>query len=214
VSAEAAMVVCGVTPPGAENRTRAWTFVMDGHRFYVLDLGLEGTYVFDVSTGQWAQFRTQGYTGWNMRAGTVWQVANRIVAGDTLHGIVWEMSPDDLLDEEFRTVEHLVTGGLMTRSRVYYSVEAVRLSGSIGAVQDGEDGITTELRFSDDNGNTWSDTYTTVVVEGEFDGEIAYRSLGSFMAPGRIFEFRDIGGMFRIDGADAYINDFDDDGNA
>jgi len=211
---ESALVVWGSTPPGAENRTRAWTFVMDGHLFYVLDLGQEGTFLYDMDTGQWAQFRTQGYLGWNMRAGTVWQEPNRIVAGDTLYGMVWEMSPDDLLDEEFRTVEHIVTGGVMTRSRRYLSVESLRIAGSVGAIQDDLDGINTELRFSDNAGASWSEPYIVAIDQADYDAELAYRSLGSFMAPGRVFEFRDQGGMFRIDGADLFIEDFDDDSEA
>lgn len=212
VSNAPALVVWAELASGEEVRTRAWTFVMDGHKFYVLDLGEEGTYCYDLTTGQWCQFRTRGYAGWNMRAGTMWQAANRIVAGDLLSGIVWEMSPGDVTDEDFRTIEHIVTGGVMMRSRVFLAVEAVRIAGSIGAIQDDVDGITTTMRFSDDGGNTWSQPYVVVIGQGDFSGEIAYRSLGSFMAPGRVIEFSDEGGMFRIDGADIFIENFDDEG--
>lgn len=206
---EYALVVWGTTPPGDENRSRAWCFTLDGHLFYVLDLGQEGTYLYDMSTGQWCQFRTEGFLGWNMRVGTTWQAPNRVVAGDTLYGYVWELSPTDLLDEEFRPIEHIATGGIMTRSRVYVGVEAVRIAASIGQVQDSENGILTKMKFSDDAGKTWSDDFVVQITEGDFDNEIAYRSLGSFMAPGRVFEFSDLGGMLRIDGADLFAEDFD-----
>lgn len=210
VSDAAALVVWGVTDPASENRTRAWSFVLDGHRFYVLDLGQEGTWLYDLTTQQWSQWETAGFIGWNMRAGTMWQVANRIVAADTLYGDVWEMTPTDVDDESFRTITHVVTGGLMTRNRVSLSVDALRVAGSIGFVQDDLPGVTFNMRFSDDNGNTWSDYFSVLLVEGEWGGEIAYRSLGSFHAPGRVFEFSDAGGLLRIDGSDVFINDFDD----
>src|SRR5665213_825321 len=46
-------------------RSRAWSFVLDGHTFYVLDLGTEGTFLYDIDTQQWCQFKTDGHNGWN-----------------------------------------------------------------------------------------------------------------------------------------------------
>lgn len=204
-----ALVPWASTPPGAENRTRAWVFTLDGHLFYVLDLGQEGTYVFDQSTSQWSQFRTEGFLGWNMKVGTTWEQPNRVVAGDTQYGEVWEMSPTDLLDEEFRPIEHIATGGISTRSRTGFSVDSLRVTGSFGALQDDENGVVTKMKFSDDAGKTWSEEYSVTLPAEDWDGEIAYRSLGTFAAPGRVFSFSDLGGMLRIDGADLFIDDFD-----
>lgn len=211
----AALVVYAVGPPGAEARTRAWTYDLDGHTFYVLDLGEEGTFAYDMDTGEWARVQTDGFTGWNFRIGLSWGENGRIVGGDTLYGQTWELDPNLFTDEGFRSVQHLATGGVMTRSRIYLGVEAVRVSGSIGAnLEAGV--IVMNLRWSDDNGNTWSDYYTVSMTGGDFGGEVAYRSLGSFAAPGRIFEFSDSGGLKRIDGADVFIENFDgeDDGQS
>lgn len=192
---------------GQENRTRAWMWTLDGHTFYILDLGAEGTFAYDISTGQWARFQTAGFQGWNVRAGTMWGEDNRIVGGDTLYGTVWEVDPDTFLDEGFRDIEHIVTGGVMTRSRRFYSVDELRIAGSLGMfTSEGEAVI--RLRFSDDNGETWV-TMPDPELESGSPTEVVWRSLGSFMAPGRVFEVSDIGGMFRIDGADVYIGDFD-----
>ena len=97
----------------------------------------------------------------------------------------------------------------MTRTRTYLSVESLRVSGSLGDL-DSTGIILFSLRFSDDNGETWSDYFTVQMTAGDFSGEVAWRSLGSFMAPGRVFELTDYGGMQRIDGADVMIEDFDD----
>lgn len=212
VSQEYAVVVWGETPPGEENRTRAWTYTMDGHVFYVLDLGLEGTWVFDYDTNQWSEFKTEGYDNWNMHVGIVWQDANRVVAGDLLYSYVWEMAPTDLLDEEFRQVEHIATGGVVTRSRIGLDVASIRVSGSIGQMQDGTEGINTYLSFSDNAGASWSSEYDIVIAPGQQGSgfELNYRSLGTFIAPGRVVKFRDLGGMLRIDGADIFIDSFDD----
>jgi len=200
------------TPPppvyGAQKRTRAWTFTLDGHTFYVLDLYTEGTFVFDTVSNRWAKFSTQGYGAWNMHQGTMW--GKRIVAGDIGTSQVWELDPAAMLDEGFRDITHAVTGALVTRSRTYHAVDAVRVSASAGDL-DEVNGATFNLRFSDDQGNTWSPYFSLTLSESDFSGEIAWRSLGSFNAPGRIFELTDSGGLVRIDGCDAFIDDFDND---
>jgi hypothetical protein len=66
------------------------------------------------------------------------------------------------------------------------------------------------LRFSDDRGNTWSQYYDVTLTPSEFNGEVAWRSLGAIQAPGRIYEVSDYGGVIRIDGATADIEGIDD----
>lgn len=195
---------------GAETRTRSWTFDLDGHTFYVLDLGQEGTFLYDMTTQQWCQFQTTGYQQWNFHHGTMWGEAGRIVAGDGDYPYALEMVPDATMDDGFRSITHKVTGGLATRSRVALSVESVRMSGSIGGLDEDVEATFT-MRFSDDNGNTWSSDYTVELIQGDYDQNVEWTSLGSFMMPGRIFEFEDVGGLLRIDGVDVGIEDFDED---
>lgn len=192
----------------SSSRSRAWTFVLDGHPMYVLDLGQEGTYIYDLATKQWSQFVTQGFVGWNMLHGVEWGETRRIVAADTVGPYVWEMKPESALDDDFRPVEHTVTGGVMLRSRVYVDMAALRVAVSAGHVQTTDAVI--KLRFSDDGGNTWSPYYPVVLQPDNTMQEVAWRSLGSFMAPGRVIELTDIGGPLRIDGADVYLGNFDE----
>ena len=83
-----------------------------------------------------------------------------------------------------------------------------RIAGSIGSLGNQTDAVI-KMRFSDDGGQTYSDDFVVELTAGEFDGEIAWRSLGSFMAPGRVFQFEDVGGLLRIDGADVFVESFD-----
>jgi hypothetical protein len=190
-------------------RSRAWTFVLDGHTFYVLDLGTEGTFLYDIDTQQWCQFITDGHNGWNLKNGLRWGTVGRILGGDENSGYVWELDPTLTTDENFRQINKLVTANITTRSRVYHAVESVRIAGSIGTLTDIA-GASFSLSFSDDGGNTYQGPFIVELVEGDFSGEIAWTSLGSFMAPGRVFQFADTGGLQRIDGADVFVEDFDD----
>jgi hypothetical protein len=193
--------------PPATSRKRAWSFVLDGHTFYVLDLGKQGTFVYDTTTSQWAQFITTGYNNWNFANGCMW--GQRIVAGDLITTDVWEMNPGSLFDNGATTITHIVTGGIVTRNRVYHSVDSFSLACSVGQLQKQDGTATVLLSFSDDQGKTWTDMNTITLTQGDYGGEIAWNSLGSFESPGRIFKITDSGGFLRIDGADAGIDGFD-----
>lgn len=192
----------------AQSRRRAWSFTFDGHVFYALDLGQEGTYLYDDTTQQWSKFITQGFNGWNLTNGAVW--GRRIVGGDLLTDDIWEMQPGALLDNGTVEIVHVVTGGLMKRTRTYSSVESFRLNVSVGQL-DEVNGATIQLSFSDDQGQTFTDMDTLAVTQGDYSAEIAWRSLGSFAAPGRIFRITDVGAFLRIDAADAELDNFDED---
>jgi hypothetical protein len=207
--AQLPMLIMYRTGVPAPKRARCWSFVLDGHTFYVLNLAEEGDFLFDTVTQQWCHWSTAGFDKqWNFQNGTMW--GNRIVGADLLNDYVWEMDPSATLDNGFRDIEHIVTGGISTRSRTYIGCDSVRVSASFGLL-DEVNGSVMNLRFSDDQEETWSDYFPVSLTEDDFDGEIAFRSLGSFMAPGRIFELSDTGGLIRIDGADAFLNGFDND---
>jgi hypothetical protein len=197
----------GGSPPAApaESRKRCWTFVADGHTFYVLDLGDEGTFVYDITTQQWSSFVTSGFTRWDMLNGVMW--GTRVVGGDIDTTDVWEHKATTIQDNDALGIAHVCTGKVLSRDRVYHSVGTVRVAGSLSAI---DDLISADinLRYSDDNGKTWSDYFTVTVTPGVYD-DVAFDGLGAFKSPGRIFELSDTGGLLRIDGVDAEIDGFE-----
>jgi hypothetical protein len=187
---------------------RAWTFTHDGHLFYVLDLGAEGTWVYDTTTREWSQFRTAGYQRWNVQRGCMWG-ETRIVGGSLDTTTVWEVAASELQDDT-TNIPHIATG-IITARNATHSVAAARITGSVGNLGD-VTGSTINLRYSDNQGRTWSDYFSVALTQGDYDAEIAWRALGSFAAPGRIFEVSDEGGPVRIDALDVAIDNFDEDG--
>lgn len=205
----------GTGGPPAVSNYKAWTYVLDGHTFYVLDLGAQGTFVYDFVTQQWSNFTTGTPSApgtpnpeWNFINGWQWQ--DRIVGGDIATPDLWEMNPSAMLDNDVTEIAHVSTGAIAVRSRVFHSCDAVRVMASFGIIDD-VSGTVFNLRFSDDQEKTWSEYFTITLSEGAYDTEIAWRSLGSFCAPGRIFELSDTGGLIRIDGLDVFIDGFDND---
>lgn len=191
------------------SRKRAWTYTQDGHTFYVLDLSAEGTWVYDLETKQWSNFVTSGFTQWDVQAGVQWN-SIRVVGGDLVTTDMWELRASSTQDQDGALdIPHIVTGGVQTRSRDFHSVEAFRLTGSSYKIGNPSSSVM-NLRWSDDEGITWSGYYPITLTAG-VPVEVQWRSLGAFDAPGRIFEVSDSGGMVRLDGADCFITDFDDD---
>ena len=205
--------VFSTAEPSVE-QSLAWTFTMDGHTFYVLDLGNEGTFLYDIDSQNWCKYQTDGFPIWNLRNGTNWNTgANRVVGGDWSGPYLWELDPDNLFDDDFRDVTHAATAGLVLRSRVYHSMAELRIAASAGLLDDTTGSAFIQLTYSDDDGQTYSAPVVVQLIAGTTpDGQqdIRFSSLGSFMAPGRVLQIADVGGVLRLDGVDAMIDGFDE----
>lgn len=178
----------------------AWTFVLDGHRFYVLPLGPEGDWAYDTTTQEWCQLQSQGFPGINFTHGVMWGL--RVIGGDALYTYLYELDPTQPLDEGWREVEHKVTGGIASRTRSVVGVANFTLTASVGL--DSEIDQSISLAFSDDNGVTWSQEFDIPLTDVSTQ-MLIWNALGSFSAPGRVFRITDFSGPIRLDGADAVL---------
>jgi len=201
---QSALLMAWKTGVPGQSRQRAWTFDFDGHTFYVLDLAQEGTWVYDFTSGQWSKFETPGYGVWNLLNGFAWESNRMVVGGDSIYSTVHILDPSSHLDDGWRPVEYKVTAGVSSRDRDGKSMDAVRLAVSAGYMADPMPTIT--MRFSDDNGATWSKDYPFQLVSGQYSQRVEWNSLGTFGVPGRVIDFSDQGGLVRIDGAEAQID--------
>src|SRR5665213_2501463 len=79
------LAIMGAYGTGVPNTasTQAWTFVLDGHRFYVLPLGPEGDWAYDFITKEWCQLQSQGFPGLNFIHGVMWGL--RVIGSDSLY---------------------------------------------------------------------------------------------------------------------------------
>lgn len=198
-----ALAVYGIGSP-EDLRVRAFTFILDGHKFYALQLGELGTWVLDASTQQWHKWGTAGYTRWNAQLGLAWD--GRVLVADTVNNIVWELSPDVQNDEGFKDIVHVSSAIILNTSHDYISLDEVTLSLSSGFVESLNPKIT--LEFSDDRGVTYEtpEDGTISLTVGDYGEEVKWLSLGAFPSPGRILRITDVGGPVRIDWATARVN--------
>lgn len=182
------------------NRQFAWTFVLDGHRFYVLPLGPEGDWAYDTTTQEWCQLQTQGFDGLNFTHGVMWGL--RIIGGDSLFTYLLELDPTQPMDQGWQEIERVVTGGIPTRGRSVIGVANFILTASVG--DDSSIDMPVSLSFSDDNGVTWSPEFPIPLTDASTQ-LLTWNALGSFSSPGRIFRITDFAGPVRFDGADVVL---------
>lgn len=186
---------------------RAWQFSLDGHTFYVLSLGEEGTFVYDTTTDQWAKWETLGLTTWNMERGTTWK--GDVIAADKQNAIIWRLDPTSFIDDDYKAQTRVITGGLALRQRTFIQNYAFRVTASVGVTAvpttDPETLPTVLLEYSDDQGNTFIEREALTLIDGAFEQELQWLSLGVMQAPQRVFRITDVGAIARIGGADAEV---------
>lgn len=218
VDLEAVMVrVYAIGNTRTDNRrVRAWCFRLDGHNFYLIRLGESSTLVYDMTTGQWAEWSSPNLPVLRVNCGMNWlgmpSIAledghtTNILAGDDTAGLLWTLKPEQGYDEAVRETipdwpfTRRVVGGIPMKMRETQKVGAAYVTASIGSPS--LTGADITLRTSDDDGNTWTDHGTITAESGNYDQEYAWRSIGLIKAPGRIFEITDTGASVRIDGLD------------
>lgn len=127
--------------PGVENRYRSWSFDLDGHSFYVLNLGMDSTIVYDLSTKQFAVWSTLNKDALVQHAGFFFNdiygsEGNKTIVADIFSGTFWEIDEDTPFDDgsdgAILPIQCIVTGGLPMRFRETIPCNEVYLTASTG----------------------------------------------------------------------------------
>jgi hypothetical protein len=182
---------------GIEERLRkrsgdpsAWTFGADGHKYYALRIPGQGTFVFDASSGQWSEFRTQFRAEWAPYVGA--SSPSMTLAGDDTSGKIWRVDPGVALDGTLM-IERRVTGSVPMTGR---GPRNDSFSLGIGCSED----CAVNIRWKDGN-DDYPAFAETLQAEAGANILNLYR-LGAFDKPFRTFEVSITDpGMIRISGA-------------
>lgn len=190
---------------------RVWPFSLDGHDFAVFRVGASLTLVYDLTTGQWAEWRSPDRNNWRAHVGCNWVgmsaatfargFGSDVVAGDDATGILWILDPvtglDDTITTGSTTYPRTIIGGIQLTGRDAVRCGAVQLTASLG--NPALTGASVTLRTSDDFGHSYQSHGPLTLAAGAFDQVLEWRSLGLMRQPGRIFEISDTG-IARVSG--------------
>jgi hypothetical protein len=174
---------------------RAYPLRHNRHDFYVLTTD-EFTYVFDIQRQEWG--RWDSFMLENFRAHLGIMAGPVPYAVDSLSGRIWKL--EEGLSDNGDSVIREVSGVVFNPGKnIKCSVVCVRVNAGWSPEYEYEPIL--ELRWSDDQGSTWSN-YVEISLgdKGEYYTDTIYRSLGLITRPGRNFEFRfSAPARFRID---------------
>lgn len=183
-------------------RKAAAGFTFDGHPFLVVDLGDEGTFVYDVLTRQWTRFQSGAVAGqWDFTNAYFWSAGYRTVGGRAATTAVAVLDPAAHSDYGADNA-YVVTGMIPSRKREMKRVHALQVVGAIAHAAGA--GATMELKVSDNNGESYVSAGAKTVPASALRW-LEWLHLGALKPPGKIFRLESTGGLVRIDGAEAVV---------
>lgn len=180
----------GVLPQQALE-INAFQYDIDGHIFYGLHIRDRGTFVYDLTAGQWTQWKSGSLLYWNAQFALKWN--EEYYAASLLDNYVVRINPDSVLDDSFRDNDFIVTARLESQSRKYLPNSEVQVFGSVGLR-----GGNVDLRYSDDDGASFTSYITVTVPPNARSESVMWYDLGTVRSPGRVYELRDFGTMRRV----------------
>lgn len=164
---------------------RAWVLGAPGHSFYILGLGAQGTWAFDIAGGtpyEWGSYERPQFRAHLGRG--VWN--GLALAGDDETGQIWLLD-DTGVDDGGAPLTQIVTGGAPVTGRP--SNANVALDCAVGQVAMGE-AAAIRMEYSDDQGRTWCDEgLCSLAVTGGYDGRVRWERLGTMVPPARVFRW-------------------------
>jgi hypothetical protein len=171
----------------ASGTVAAFGFVHEGHSFFCVRLD-DGTFAFDVATGQWCEFASHGRD--NFRGQCAVSSGTDVYIGDDESGTLWTLSGSEDACGPF---ERLFTAAFPITGRTV-AVDNLNVEANVGwthllSGQGSEPTI--EMRSSRDKGATWTGWRgASLGRQGAYGTDVQWRRNGIFARPGAMFEFR------------------------
>lgn len=163
----------------------AYTYVQDGHEFYVLNFPTsKKTYVYDAETQVWHRRESQGCLG-RHRISCAAQLPGMHVAGDFENGKIYEMNSDVYTEDGDEIIRSLETNSTQDTSKegrlVHFSGLEVTWEGAGKALEGGlGSNPQAMLQWSDDGGSTWgNEHWSNIGLIGKYKNRCRWNRLGA-----------------------------------
>lgn len=169
---------------------RASWYKKDGHVFYALTLQGDTTWVYDLTTRQWARRSTLGYS--YSRISQFATLGDTVLAANSVANEIYKLDADrrddagDAFPVEFTAFAEVLEGKVPCAN-----LELICEVGNAPWSGTGSDPVIS-MRYSDDGGKSWSRWRDrSLGLAGQSRKRVRWNALGTISAPyGRIFHFR------------------------
>lgn len=166
----------------------AWGFPWQGHVFYCLTIGDQGTFVYDLTTDRWSKWLTYGQDRWLPGLGAIgWD--NFPLVGDTVTGSIYTLSASKFTDDGLAIVAYLTFGQALSGQRpTLPSLTIEMVTGYATETGQGSNPII-QVRFSRDGGIVYGPwRQAGLGLAGEYNKRVRFNRIGQFKPPGIIGE--------------------------
>jgi hypothetical protein len=162
---------------------RAYAYAEEGHIFYVMVFPTGNqTWAYDLSTGYWHKRESKEGDEWGRHRSNCHAYFNgNHYVGDHSNGKIYEMSLSHYDDDgtDFRSVWTTISFRDDQKNIFYHRFQAV-LEPGVGLVSGHGSDPQAMLKYSDDNGHTWSnELWTDIGQIGEYSSRAMWWGLGS-----------------------------------
>jgi len=168
----------------------AWGFPWQGHVFYCLTIGDEGTFVYDVTTQRWAQWSSYDADRWLPGLGCL-GFNDEPIVGDTDTGTLYTLSQEVFTDDGQPIIGLLTFGAPITGFRLMVNMLRIEMvTGYATETGQGSNPIV-NVRFSRDGGEVWGPWRSdSLGLAGNYGKRVKFNRCGQFKGPGMIGEMR------------------------
>lgn len=170
---------------------KAWFYQADDHRFYVLSIGSNSTWVYDLDGqgAQWTTAKSVGFDFWKAHLGA--SMGDVTIALDSVSTQVYRLDPDRVTDgtDAVPVVCTAIVEGQDTS--IPCSNVAALMDFGAGPYTGQGSAPLVGMRYSDDQGKTWTGwQYASLATAGVYNQLPRWNGLGAIPAIfGRIFQF-------------------------
>lgn len=165
-------------------------FSWQGHVFYCITIGSQGTFVYDLTNQSWAEWKTYNKSNWLAGFAVVGWDSKPIFA-NVETGDLYQMNSDIFTDDGLQLVGLLSAFTLIPDGRP--SINNIKIDVATGFNLNtglGSEPIL-DLRLSKDGGQTWGDWISlNMGKQGQYNWRVIHRRLGQFKSPMFMCEIR------------------------
>ncbi|MCA3080533.1 MAG: hypothetical protein ING71_17295 [Rhodocyclaceae bacterium] len=168
----------------------AWGFPWQGHVFYCLTIGNQGTFVYDVTTQRWAQWSSYGANRWLPGLGCL-GFNDEPLVGDIETGTLYTLDQDVYTDENQPIVGLLTFGKVISGGREIVSMLRIEMATGYATETGQGSNPIVDVRFSRDGGKVWGPWRSSSLgLAGNYGKRVKFNRCGQFQGPGMIGELR------------------------
>ncbi|WP_016744385.1 hypothetical protein [Rhizorhabdus wittichii] len=165
---------------------KAWAFLMGGHTMYVVTTPTI-TLAYDIRAQIWSRFSSYERENWRGWVGA--RRETEVLAGDSESGQIWALDWNAWNDADEPLVREV--SGSVANTGPPFGAASVSLGTSVGWSTSYTEQPVLELRWSDDQGATFSQPRALGLgFKGQYHTDAVVRSLGLIQRPGRTFVWR------------------------